>query len=312
MNRWWGNQDDSARQSGERDQRAARRTINSLPLVTSDSDEENNFQDAEFSFNTSLNLDGAPGDQPSRPPSSHSSSSSSSSPVAMNAAQLAAEKAKPVKDANFPDDDEAWKKELKLKFDRHDVKYWINKTENDMKKFGINSQWSKRSAIEGVLPDDVIDELKPLLRLTEDEAGDNIYALVRQEILTLFGPREEDAFKKAMSLRLTGKPSALGKQLIHAICPGAKPFESCHCARMVYGFWEAQMTLPIKTMLAGKSFNVDTYQEIFTLADEVFLQKWWLSLACCGCFRSCRAFFWLKRSTGFRLPTWWGPRRVPR
>ena len=275
MNRWWGDKDDSNRQSGERAQRAARRTISSLPLnlITSDSDNEENFEDAELSFSTSLNIDGAPGDdQPSRPPSAQSSSSSSSS-SAMDAATLAAEKAKPVKDANFPDDEDAWKKELKLKFDRHDVKYWLNKTENDLKKFGINTQWSKRSAIESVLPDDVIEELKPLLRLTEDEAASNIYALIRQEILTLFGPREEDAFKKAMSLRLTGKPSALGKQLIHAICPGAKPFESCHCAKMVYGFWEAQMTLPIKTMLAGKSFNVNTYQDIFTLADEVFYKN---------------------------------------
>ena len=70
---------------------------------------------------------------------------------------------------------------------------------------------------------------------------------------------------------MTGKPSAFGKQLLHIICPGSRPLTNCHCARMVYGFWEAQLSAPIKTKLAGKKFNKDTYQELFKLADEAYL-----------------------------------------
>ena len=73
-----------------------------------------------------------------------------------------------------------------------------------------------------------------------------------------------------MALRLTSTPSALGKKLIHAICPGSKPFETCHCAKMVWGFWRAQMTVPIKSGLAGKKFNKDTYADIFKEADEIW------------------------------------------
>ena len=186
------------------------------------------------------------------------------------AARLAAEKAKPVDKANYADDEDAWKKEIKLKFDIHDVRYWFNAVEASMKKFGINLQWSKKDAILPLLPEDVIEECKPILRLTQDEAGSQIYHDLKKEILSLYGPRDEDAFQKAIALRLTSTPSALGKKLIHIICPGAKPFDGCHCAKMVYGFWWAQLSLPIRSHLARKPFNKDTYADLFKDADEVW------------------------------------------
>ena len=212
MNRWWGNKQDSANQAAERSQRAARRTIRELNLnVLSDEDD---FQDANSTLDNvafaNLNLDGG-----------HSQASSvvgsdeevDSVNMPLTDAQLAVERAKTVQEANYPDDSEAWKKELKLKFDRHDVLYWINASESDMKKFGINSQWSKKNAIVSMLPPDIVEELKPILRLSEEDQGPHIYKDLRQELLSLFGPRDEDAFKKAIALRLTGRPSALGKDL---------------------------------------------------------------------------------------------------
>ena len=86
----------------------------------------------------------------------------------------------------------------------------------------------------------------------------------------MYGPKEQDAYKKAKALRLTGKPSALGKKLIHLLCPGAKPFESCHCAKIVYGMWDDQLTPAIRVKLAGQSFNKDTYASMFKQADETW------------------------------------------
>ena len=77
--------------------------------------------------------------------------------------------------------------------------------------------------------------------------------------------------KKAIALRLTGKPSALGKKLIHLICPGPVPFDGCHCAKIVFGMWDAQMTVPIRSKLAGRSFTKDTYKEMFKDADETWI-----------------------------------------
>ena len=122
-----------------------------------------------------------------------------------------------------------------------------------------------------MLPPDVIEELKPLLRLEQAEAG-QIYKAVKEEIISLYGPRDEDVFTKAMALRLgNDKPSALGKKLTHILCPGSKPFHGCHCDKFVFGMWFAQMTTPIKSQLAGLKFNESTYKSIFKKADEVWM-----------------------------------------
>ena len=75
-----------------------------------------------------------------------------------------------------------------------------------------------------------------------------------------------------MALRLKGgKPSALGKKLLHLICPGSKPLTDCHCVKMVFGFWHAQLTIPIRSAMAGQTFDKDTYKALFTLADQVWV-----------------------------------------
>ena len=141
-----------------------------------------------------------------------------------------------------------------------------------MTSFGINLQWSRRNALmaKDILPEDVIEELKPLLRLSKTDAGPYIYKTLKEEILTLFAPKEENAYEKAAARRLTTRPSALGKLLINDICPGVKPFENCHCARGVYYFFMLQMPQVIKTALADKKFNAQTYKDVFKLADDVF------------------------------------------
>ena len=55
MNRWFGSAADSEKQAADRNTRAARRTIASLPSLALSSDEE--FGDAETSL-SNLNLDG--------------------------------------------------------------------------------------------------------------------------------------------------------------------------------------------------------------------------------------------------------------
>ena len=136
MFRWPGSKSESDKQASERSQRAARRTITSLNLNPCSSDEE--FKDCDTSFNNSniFTLDGA----------EELSDEEETDIMALTAAELAAEKAKPVDTANFPDDADAWKKELKLKFDANDVKYWFNSVEGQMKKYGIKFQVTQRTS----------------------------------------------------------------------------------------------------------------------------------------------------------------------
>ena len=267
MHRWWGSSADSEKQNSERDQRAARRVIKSLDLNPNPlSDDE--FVECNTSINNKsiFNVDGA---DDAESENSLYLSEDDEIPV-MDAAAIAAQKALPFEDASYPDDDEAWKKELKLKFDKSDVKYWFNSVENQMRKYGINSQWSKKDAITLVLPEDVVEECKPILRLDQTEAGEHIYRDLKKEILKLYSPKDEDAYLQAAALKLDGKPSALGKKLIHKLCPGAKPFENCHCARIVYGMWVSKLSPAIKVQITDIKFDKDTYNQVFDKADKAF------------------------------------------
>ena len=92
-------------------------------------------------------------------------------------------------DKTAEDDKEAWKKSLTVKFDRHDVEYFFTATEAQMKSFGINKQLSKRDALLPLLPEDVIAECKPLLRIPEGDLGTHPYKDLKHEILDIYGKK---------------------------------------------------------------------------------------------------------------------------
>ena len=155
MNRWWGSKDDSERQAGDRDSRAARRTLSrfNIPSSLSDSGDDADFGDCETSFRH--NLDGEGGDIEDMDATQRA------------AAELARQRALPVDESDFENDPESWKKEIRAKFEPHDVTYWFNTVEAQLKKHGINRQWDKKDALVTVLPDNIIEECKPILRLTQ-------------------------------------------------------------------------------------------------------------------------------------------------
>ena len=133
MNWWLGSAADSSKQASERNNRAARGTIATLPTVASDSDEDLDFADCNSSG--LLGLDGADDRDLDAPPGGENEGEMSAQ------AELARQRALPVEDADFENDEDAWKKELKIKFEPHDVEYWFNTTEASMVTNGINRQW---------------------------------------------------------------------------------------------------------------------------------------------------------------------------
>ena len=103
MHRWWGSKEESDKQTAERSQRAAKRYIrNSVTNVINALSDEDEFQDCDTSFqDTSLfdyQVDGE-------------NDPDESADIMPD--QWAAEKAKPFAESNYPDDDEAWKRDLK-------------------------------------------------------------------------------------------------------------------------------------------------------------------------------------------------------
>ena len=58
MNHWWGSSKDSDKQSAERSSRYARRTLRAQAAAANTIASDEEFADAETSFNVGLNLDG--------------------------------------------------------------------------------------------------------------------------------------------------------------------------------------------------------------------------------------------------------------
>ena len=74
-----------------------------------------------------------------------------------------------------------------------------------------------------MLPDDVGKEFKHIINLQETAAGNLAYKVLKTALIKAYGPKPGDAFQRALSRVMTGKPSSLLKLLISDICKHQHP-----------------------------------------------------------------------------------------
>ena len=158
---------------------------------------------------------------------------------------------------------------LQLEFDPQDLEFWFGQLEMHMTTAGVGQQWTKRLILDRNLPKYVKDEIKDILRKTQAKAGNTPYKDLKDRVLLHFGISDEDLFEKASALTLTGKPSALAKQLADLLCTCEKPLdEGCCAVPTVTGLWKRQLPVLVKTAVAGKSLAKD-WGEVLRIADAV-------------------------------------------
>ena len=126
-------------------------------------------------------------------------------------------------------------------FDPTDLEFWFSQVEMHAAMAGAGKQWTKRMILHRQLPQYVIDEIKDILRKTEDKAGTQPYKDLKERIREHFGAEDKNIFERAAGLTMTGKPSALAKQLVDLLCECDKPLEKCCCAKVVLGLWKRQL-----------------------------------------------------------------------
>ena len=69
----------------------------------------------------------------------------------------------------------------KLEWEDADVKFFFNQAEIKMTSAGVKKQFTKLQALTTCLPQKVINQVKPLLRKTEDEFTNNdAYKQIKQ------------------------------------------------------------------------------------------------------------------------------------
>ena len=161
---------------------------------------------------------------------------------------------------------------IKLEWDG-DVHFWFNSIEASLRRAQVFKQWTKREVLMELLPPNVLSHVKYLYRLDETEAGATPYYDIKQKLIKVFAPKPQDSMDKALSLVLKGLPSELGNELIEILCKCKPVLNSQCCADHVFGLFRRQMPTAVRNMIANKSFTKDNYEEIFTLADSVFLSN---------------------------------------
>ena len=161
-------------------------------------------------------------------------------------------------------------RDVRLPFNKDNVKLWFSLIESKMQFAGLKRQWSKRQVLVQLIPPEYHSDFKNYLQMQEAEAGNLAYYDLKNAIVKQFGTKQADNFDKAISRVMTGSPSQLGKQILNDICPQNKPLTGCHCADTVLGIWRRSLPQAVRNQIADMEFSAATYNAVFDKADSVW------------------------------------------
>ena len=157
---------------------------------------------------------------------------------------------------------------VKVAYDPKDLEFFFVNLESAMAYAGIKSQQSKRFCLLGILPNEVKNQFKGIVKATA--TGQQGYKKIKDAVMEVFGPKPGDDFAKAAKLLLTDKPSMLANEIISLVCSHETPLETCCCEGAVLFLWTRQLSGPVKARIAGKSIKgQENLKEVLRLADAV-------------------------------------------
>ena len=135
---------------------------------------------------------------------------------------------------------------------------------------GVKKNFTKLQVMSTILPEHVINAVKPILRKQENEFPDKDgYKKLKNEVFRIFGSSQEVAFEKAMSRVLSGLPSQLARDIVNDMC--VHDLDGCCCSKWVFGLWRRQLPSGVKQRIAGMEFNKETFDEVTKLADDAYM-----------------------------------------
>ena len=161
-------------------------------------------------------------------------------------------------------------RDVRIPFNKNDIKLWFSLVESKMQFAGIKNQWSKRQVLVQIIPPDYHSDFRHFLQMQEDQAGADSYFQLKTAMIKQFGPKKADGFDKAINRVMTGLPSQLGRQILADICPSYTPLQGCHCSDTVLGIWRRSLPAVVRNAVADMDFNAATYKSVFDKADNVW------------------------------------------
>ena len=114
---------------------------------------------------------------------------------------------------NGTDDDGAIAnaRDVKLPFNKHDIRLWFSLIESKMQFARLKAQWSKRQVLVQLIPAEYHNDFKKYLIQQKTEAGNTPYKSLKDANIKQLGPKRADRFDKAISRVITDTSSALGR-----------------------------------------------------------------------------------------------------
>ena len=177
---------------------------------------------------------------------------------------------------NFEDEDgrdtagaltEACRTLEKLNYDKDDILFSFGQAEIKMAQWGVKKQWTKFQALSTWLPKNVLDQVKPLLRKTEDEYNGDAYKKLKTEVLRIFSPKPEASIERAFNRVLVDKPSSLARELVNDICK--EELVGCCCADVISYQWKKHLSPQVRAGIAKYKLSHENFNEVTQLADEI-------------------------------------------
>ena len=158
----------------------------------------------------------------------------------------------------------------RLQWDKDDLLFHFGQIEIKMAAVGVKKNFTKFQVLSTIIPKEVIDEVKPLLRMNETEfPNKDAYKQLKTEILRIFGPEPEDAVERALGRVLVGKPSQLARAVMNDIT-AKKQLQCENCAAVIQTLWKRQLPENVRAGIAHCSFNQESFKETLDLADKIF------------------------------------------
>ena len=155
-------------------------------------------------------------------------------------------------------------------FNPTDLGFYFQQVELKMRKVGVKNSFTKLLVLTSILPENVIDQVKHILRKEETDfaEAERPYKILKSEIIKIFKPPQEAAFERAMARVLSGKPSELARQLVNDLCQ--HQLKDCCCKTFIVGLWKRALPSSVKNAVASLEFNATNFDAIVQLADAVF------------------------------------------
>ena len=163
---------------------------------------------------------------------------------------------------------EACSRVEKVNWDKNDLLFTFSQIERKMAAAGVKKNFTKFQVLSEILPKEVADEVKPLLRKDEADFPDkNAYKQLKDGVLRIFGPRPEDPIERALGRVMSGKPSQLARALVDDICKAE--FDCRCCPAVVSTLWKRHLPSNVRAGIASSVLDKNSFDMVVKLADDI-------------------------------------------